>query len=65
MSEPTITCPTCKTEIRLTESLAAPLIQATRQQYEQKIALKEADVAKREIAIREQQEAIDRAKEFN
>ena len=30
MTEPTITCPNCKTEIRLTESLAAPLITATR-----------------------------------
>lgn len=27
MSEPTVTCPACKTEIKLTESLAAPLIE--------------------------------------
>lgn len=26
MSEPTIICPSCKTEIKLTESLAEPLI---------------------------------------
>jgi hypothetical protein len=26
MTEPIITCPNCKTEIKLTESLAAPLI---------------------------------------
>lgn len=38
MSEPTITCPNCKTEIRLTESLAAPLITATRQQFERQLA---------------------------
>jgi hypothetical protein len=55
MNEPTIICPNCKTEIKLTESLAAPLIEATRQGYEQKIAQKEADVANREAAIREQQ----------
>lgn len=30
MTEPTIICPNCKTEIRLTESLAAPLIELTR-----------------------------------
>ncbi len=30
MTEPTITCPNCKTEIKLTESLAAPLIESTR-----------------------------------
>src|SRR5262245_40829755 len=63
MSDPTITCPNCKTEIKLTESLAAPLIQATRQRYEQKIAQREADFGKRETALREQQEAIDRARE--
>ncbi len=63
MTEPTIICPSCKTDIKLTESLAAPLIQATREQYEQKIIRKEADVAKREAAIREQQADIVKAKE--
>jgi hypothetical protein len=38
MNDPTITCPNCKTEIRLTESLAAPLIESTRRQYEKRIA---------------------------
>lgn len=28
MTEPTIICPNCKTEIKLTESLAAPLVMA-------------------------------------
>ena len=63
MTDPTITCPNCKHEIKLTESLAAPLIESTRQQYEQKIADKESDVAKREAAIKEQQVAITKAKE--
>ena len=62
MNEPTITCPTCKTEIKLTESLAAPLIQATRQEYEQKIAQKESDVAKREATIRQQNADLIKAK---
>lgn len=31
MTEPTIVCPNCQTEIRLTESLAAPLIAASRE----------------------------------
>ena len=31
MTEPTIICPNCETEIKLTESLAAPLIASTRQ----------------------------------
>ena len=63
MNEPTIICPNCKTEIKLTESLAAPLIEATRQQYEQKIAQKEADVANRETAIRDQQAEITKARD--
>ena len=45
MTEPTITCPKCGSEIRLTESLAAPLIAATRLQFEQRLADKDAQVA--------------------
>lgn len=63
MAEPIITCPSCKTEIKLTESLAAPLIESTRQQYEQRLAAKDADIARREAAVKEQQAAIDIAKE--
>ena len=44
MSEPIIICPTCKTEIKLTESLAAPLIASTRLEYEKRLAQKDADV---------------------
>lgn len=63
MIEPTITCPNCATEIKLTESLAAPLIAATRKEYEAKIALKEQDVSKREAALKAQQKAIEEAQE--
>ena len=45
MTEPTITCPSCKAEIKLNESLAAPLIEATRKQFEQKLAQKGSDIA--------------------
>lgn len=62
MIDPTITCPTCKTEIKLTESLAAPLIESTRKQYEQQLTQKEAEVAEREAAIREQQAALTKAR---
>jgi len=51
MNEPIITCPNCKTEIKLNESLAAPLIEATRLQFEHTIAEKEAQIAKREAAV--------------
>jgi hypothetical protein len=63
MTEPTLTCPNCRTEIKLTESLAAPLIEDTRRRYEDQLARKEAEVAGREAAIREQQAQIAVAKE--
>jgi len=63
MTEPTIICPNCKTEIKLTESLAAPLIESTRKEFEKRLAQKDADVAKREASLREQEEALSRVKE--
>jgi hypothetical protein len=63
MIEPTITCPSCKTEIKLTESLAAPLIEATKTEFEAKIAAKESDVAKREADLMAQQKVIEAARE--
>src|SRR3989337_2429044 len=63
MTEPTIICPNCKTEIKLTESLAAPLIQSTRKEYEQRIVAKEIEVANRKAAKRDQQAAVAKAKE--
>lgn len=62
MTEPTIICPNCKTEIRLTESLAAPLIAATRQQFEQRLAQKDEDIAKREQSIRDKEKQVAEAK---
>lgn len=58
ISDPKIICPNCKTEIRLTESLAAPLIAATRHQYEQQLREKDEDVAKREQDIRNREKQI-------
>ena len=58
MTEPTITCPHCKTEIRLTESLAAPLIAATRKQFEQQLSRKDDEIARREQGIREKEKEV-------
>jgi len=63
MTEPTIICPNCKTEIKLTESLAAPLLAATKQDFEKRLAQKDADIVKRESSLREQQAALTKAKE--
>lgn len=61
MIEPTITCPNCSTEIKLTESLAAPLIKATRQEYETRLAQKDQDVSQREATLKKQQKALEDA----
>jgi hypothetical protein len=63
MTEPTILCPNCQHELKLTESLAAPLIQATRKQFEAKLAEKDRDIADREAALRDKEEAVAKAKE--
>jgi hypothetical protein len=67
-ADPTITCPHCKNDVRLTESLAAPLVEATREQYEAKlrteratIAAAEAKKAKLEMAAELEQRAKDLA----
>lgn len=62
MNEPTINCPACKTEIKLTESLAEPMVKATRERYERRLADKEVEVAAREKLAREQLAEVDRAK---
>lgn len=62
-TEPTIICPNCRTEIRLTESLAAPLIESTRREFEQRLARKDQEIAKREQAIKERESALAREKE--
>ena len=62
MAEPTIICPKCKNEIKLTESLAAPLVESTRRDYEQRLAQKDLEMAGREKSIRDREEALSKAK---
>ena len=62
MSEPQIVCPNCHTEIKLTESLAAPLIAETRKRFEEQLAHKEADFAKREAGLRQARDELDKAR---
>lgn len=58
MNEPTIICPNCKTEIKLNESLAAPLIEATRKKFEEQLAQKDSDIASKEKSIREKERQV-------
>jgi hypothetical protein len=62
-TEPTITCPGCSREIKLTESLAAPLIQSTRAEFERRLAQKDADVVKREKLLADRETEIAKARE--
>ena len=63
MAEPTVICPQCKIEIRLTESLAAPLLDSIRRDYEQRLSQKDTDMAKREAAVIERTATLEKAKE--
>ena len=62
MTEPVITCPNCRAEIKLTESLAAPLIESTRRDFEKRLVQKDADVAKHEAALGLREEALAKEK---
>jgi hypothetical protein len=63
MIEPQIVCPKCSSEIKLTESLAAPLIAEIREKSERQLASKEADFTKRETALRRTHDDLTKARE--
>jgi hypothetical protein len=63
VSDPQITCTKCGTEIKLTESLAAPIVAASRKQFEAQLAAKEADFGRREAHLRQTQEDLAKAQE--
>ena len=62
MGEPIIVCPKCHSDIPLTELLAAPLLAATRRDYERRIADKDRDIAERAEALHRQQADLEKAR---
>ena len=62
MMEPVLVCPTCHTEIKLTESLAAPIVASVKKEYEKKIAEKDSEVSEREAKLREQAKEVATAR---
>ncbi len=58
MSDPTVACPNCQTEIKLTESLAAPLVEATRRDFERRLAQKDAECVSREAALHKKEACL-------
>jgi len=63
MAEPTVVCPQCKSEIKLTESLAAPLLESVRRDYEQRLTQKDAEVARHEKTLQDREATLQKAKE--
>lgn len=61
--EPTLQCPHCRNEIKLTESLAAPLLEETRRRFQAELASKDAEVARKVDALREEREQLAKARE--
>ena len=61
--EPILRCPNCNHEIRLTESLAAPLLAETRQRFQEQLASKDAEMARKVEALRLEREQLAKARE--
>lgn len=65
-TDPSLICPQCGASIKLTESLAAPLIAATRAQYEQQLRNQAAQfAAEKEAVTAREQENHRRAAELD
>ena len=62
MTDPQIVCPTCQTQIRLTEQLAAPLIAETQRKFEQQLAARESEFGRREARLRQAQDELAKAR---
>jgi len=58
MSEPTITCPKCKAEFPLTETLARPYIDAERAKIECELNERAAAIGQREAALQAKSETL-------
>src|ERR1700683_1127917 len=63
MAEPIITCPNCKTDFKLNESLAAPLIESVKRDFVKRLTQQNIDTAKREQAINDREVALAKEKE--
>lgn len=62
MSGPQIVCPKCRAKIRLTDTIAGPLLAKTRKLFEQQIARKEAGIAKHQAALRKARDSLAKAR---
>lgn len=63
MSEPSITCPNCKSEVKLTESLAAPLVKQTEARYERMLEDQQKKVDGERATLRAEAERLKKSKD--
>jgi hypothetical protein len=63
VTDPQIVCPKCKTQIPVTETLAAPLVADARRRFEQQLEAKEADFGRRVAQLRQEQDEVSKARE--
>lgn len=63
MNEPLIVCPKCAHEIKLTESLAAPLLEVTRKEFQERLAAKDAEIGRERATLRNQERELAKARE--
>ncbi len=61
--EPALHCPNCDHEIRLTESLAAPLLAETRKRFQEQLASKDAEIARKTEALQQEREKLQKDRE--
>lgn len=59
MTEPTITCPSCRSDIKLTESLAGPLLEQTRLVFTEQLAAKDQQVAKAQAEAASAKQSVE------
>lgn len=62
MPEPTIVCPNCNTEIKLNESLAAPLIADAKRAFQEQLQAKELEMSQREHQLASQRSELEKEK---
>jgi hypothetical protein len=62
MSDPVITCPHCQGSIKLSESLAAPLLLKRETELKQQFARHTAELEKRTCALRQQEQALQQSR---
>ena len=63
MTDPQIVCPNCSTSIKLTESLAAPLVAETKRRFERQLADKEEQFGQREAKLRQAEQELVKSRE--